>query len=234
MRPPADPLVVWSWVGSHLGVIGSATLQHLRLTALALAIGLLFSFPAGVVAYRHRRAYAPVTAVAGLLYTIPSLALFALLIPYTGLTTTTAETGLVSYTLLILVRNIVAGLAGVPADVKEAARGMGHSERQLLWRVELPLALPIIIAGVRIATVSTIGLVTVAALIGQGGLGALILQGLREQFNTPEIVGAALSVALAVGADLVLLGVQRLLTPWTKPSEARRTADMVTAAAAGA
>ena len=235
MRVPADPLVDWSWLRSHTGEISSLTLQHVKLTAIAVAIGLAVSFPLGVLAHRHRKAYPPVSWVTGLLYTIPSLALFALLVPYTGLSTTTAEIGLVSYTLLIIIRNIVAGLDAVPADVAEAARGMGYTERQLLWRVEVPLALPVIIAGVRIATVTTIGLVTVTALIGQGGLGSMILDGLRLSFATPGLAGAALSVALAVVADTVLLGVQRLLTPWTKPSETRRTVQRATpVAVAGA
>jgi osmoprotectant transport system permease protein len=137
-----------------------------------------------------------------------------LLIPFTGLSLLTAEIGLVSYTLLILVRNIVSGLQSVPADVREAATGMGYTSQQLLWRVELPLALPIIIAGLRVATISTIGLTTVTALIGQGGLGFLILQGIQRFFSTPLIVGAVLSVAVAIAADGLLLVVQRWATPW--------------------
>src|SRR5207249_4871301 len=140
----------------------------------------------------------PITWVAGLLYTIPSLALFALLIPWTGLSRTTAEIGLVSYTLLILVRNIVAGLRGVAPEIREAAVAMGYTPTLLLWRVELPLAAPVIIAGVRVATVTTIGLTTVTALIGQGGLGAFILEGIQRAFSTPLLLGATLSVALAV------------------------------------
>src|SRR5207237_5677060 len=134
---------------AHRGEILRLTVQHLELTAIAVALGFAASFPIAVAAYRHRRLYAPVSWIAGLLYVIPALALFALLVPYTGLSTTTAEIGLVSYTLLILIRNIVAGLSGVPADVREAARGMGYTERQLLWRVEVPLAMPVIIAGLR-------------------------------------------------------------------------------------
>jgi len=152
------------------------------------------------------------------LYTIPSVALFGFLVPYTGLSTTTAEIGLVSYTLLILMRNTVVGLDGVPEDVRDSARGMGYSERQLLWRVELPIAVPVLIAGIRIATVTTIGLVTVTALIGQGGLGHFILVGLQRfgNNNTATLLGAVLSIVLAVVADGLLLGVQRLLTPWAK------------------
>jgi osmoprotectant transport system permease protein len=157
-----------------------------------------------------------VTVVSGLLYTIPSLALFAALQPFTGLSTTTAEIGLVSYTLLILIRNIVAGLDGVSADVKEAAIGMGYTRRQLLWRVEIPLALPAIVAGLRIATVTTIGLVTVTALIGKGGLGYFILLGLSRTFTTAIILGAGASVLLAILADFVLLRAERLLVPWSR------------------
>lgn len=198
----------------HSNEIGQRLGEHVKLTALAVAIGMAISLPAGVFAYRHRRLYPPITWVAGLLYTIPSLALFAFLTSYTGLTTLTAEIGLVSYTLLILIRNVVAGLEGVPSDAKEAAAGMGYTPTQLLLRVELPLALPVIVAGVRIATVTTIGLVTVTALIGQGGLGYFILLGLRRFFSTPIVVGAGLSVLLALITEAALVGTQRLLTPW--------------------
>lgn len=210
------PLFEPDWVMSNLDRIGERLAEHAYLTLLAVGIGLAICLPVGIYAYRHRRVYAPVTWVAGVLYTIPSLALFAFLTAYTGLTTLTAEIGLVSYTLLILVRNVVAGLDGVPPDIREAARGMGYSPRQLLWKVELPLAFPVILAGIRIATVTIIGLVTVTSLIGKGGLGFFILQGMRRFFNTPIIVGATLSVLLAVTADLGLLGLQRLLTPWAR------------------
>jgi osmoprotectant transport system permease protein len=215
------PLFEWDWVMDHLAEIGQRTWEHVVLTVLAVAIGLAISFPLGVFAFRHRRAYAPITWVTGLLYTIPSLALFVMLLPIFGLSTTTAEIGLVSYTLLILIRNIVAGLDGVPPDTKEAALGMGYTRRQLLWRVELPLALPVIIAGIRIATVTTIGLVTVTALIGRGGLGHFILQGLNLFFSTPTILGAVLSVVLALAADGLLLLAQRVLTPWARAARVR-------------
>jgi osmoprotectant transport system permease protein len=162
--------------------------------------------------------YSPVTWVAGVLYTIPSLALFALLIPFSGLSILTAEIGLVSYTLLILVRNIVGGLRTVPPDVREAAIGMGYSQWQVLWRVELPLALAVIIAGVRVAVVTTVGLVTVTGLIGQGGLGALIIQGIQQFFATPLVIGAVLSIALAVVLDGALVLIQRQVTPWARPA----------------
>jgi osmoprotectant transport system permease protein len=212
----AEPLIRWNWVFDHLDEIRFQFLEHLELTVIAVTVGFAISLPIAIYAYRHWRVYAPVTFVTGLLYTIPSLALFVLLQPFTGLSTLTAEIGLVSYTLLILIRNTVAGLRGVPEDVKEAARGMGHTNRQILWRVELPIAVPAIMAGVRVATVTTIGLVTVTALIGKGGLGQLILQGLQTFFSTKTIVGATLSVAFALAADGLLLGTERALTPWAR------------------
>lgn len=206
----------FDWVFDNRDDLWLAIGEHFWLTFLAVAIGFVISFPVAIYAFRHRRAYGPVTVVSGLLYTIPSLALFAALQPFTGLSTTTAEIGLVSYTLLILIRNIVAGLAGVSGDVKEAATGMGYTRRQLLWRVEIPLALPAIVAGVRIATVTTIGLVTVTALIGKGGLGYFILLGLSRTFTTAIILGAGMSVVLAIVADFVLLRAERVLVPWAR------------------
>jgi osmoprotectant transport system permease protein len=211
-----EPLVEWDWVIRHVDDILRQLLQHVELTVIAVVIGFAISFPIGIYAFRHRSFYPPVSWAAGLLYTIPSLALFALLIPFTGLSTTTAEIGLVSYTLLILIRNVVAGLRSVPADVKEAALGMGFSSRQLLWRVELPLAAPVILAGLRIATVTTIGLVTVTALIGKGGLGAFILLGIGRFFSTPLVVGSVLSILFAIVADGLLLGTQKLVLPWAR------------------
>ena len=216
LRLATEPLVRWDWVVDHLDEIWAQTLEHLQLTALTLLIGFAISFPLALLAHRHRRLYPPITWVTGLLYTIPSLALFVTLIPITGLSTTTALIGLVSYSLLIFIRNTVAGLDGVPEDAKEAARGMGYTQRQILWRVEVPLAMPVIVAGVRIAAVTTIGLVTITALIGLGGLGKFILDGLQLFFPTATIVGAVLSVALALAVDGALLLVQRLMTPWAK------------------
>ena len=218
----AQPLFEFDWVLDHLDDVWQRLGEHIVLTLLAVGIGLAISFPLAILAHRHRRLYAPITWFTGLLYTIPSLALFALLVPITHISTTTAEIGLVSYTLLILIRNIVTGLDGVPADVKEAAQGMGYTDRQILWRVELPLALPAVVAGIRIATVTTIGLVTVTALIGKGGLGFFILRGLRQFFSTAIILGAGLSVILAVFADALLLGAEWLLAPWRRA--ARRAA----------
>ena len=188
------------------------------LTAIAVAVGMALSLPLGVAAHRWRLLRNPLLTVAGILYTIPSLALFALLIPYTGLTVLTAEIGLVGYTVLILIRNVVVGLESVPPDVLDAADGMGYRPLARLVRIELPLALPAIFAGLRIATVTTIGLVTITALIGLGGLGQLILRGLIESFHTPLVVAFALSIALALVADLALAGAQRLAVPWARES----------------
>ncbi|MBV8982122.1 MAG: ABC transporter permease [Acidimicrobiia bacterium] len=206
----------WNWVSSHTDVLFHALRDHIELTLIAVGIGMLISVPLALLARRWRWFEAPVLSVTGILYTIPSIALLALLVPWTGLTRTTAEIALVSYTLLILIRNIVAGLAGVPPDVREAAEGMGYTSTRQFTRVELPLALPVIIAGIRIAVVTTIGLVTVTAVIGQGGLGQLILDGLIRDFRTEVVVGSALCVALAVIADLALIGVQRIAMPWAR------------------
>jgi osmoprotectant transport system permease protein len=212
----SEPWIRWNWVGDHVDLILGDLGQHVELTVIAVGVGLLIAIPIGVLAWRYRGSRAPVLGLAGALYTIPSLALFALLVPWTGLTVLTAEIGLVSYTLLILVRNIVVGLDGVPAEVRDAALGMGYRPLRQLLRVELPLALPVIIAGLRIATVTTIGLITITALIGEGGLGQLLYDGLQRDFRTPLVVGSVLSVALAVVADLALALVQRLLTPWRR------------------
>jgi osmoprotectant transport system permease protein len=229
----AEPLIRWSWVGDHLDEIWSRFLEHIELTVLAVVIGLAISLPLAVFSHRHRRAYPPITFVTGLLYTIPSLALFVFLVPFTGLSVLSAEIGLVSYTLLILIRNIVAGLDGVPEDAKEAARGMGYTNRQMLWRVELPLALPVIVAGIRIATVTTVGLVTVTALIGKGGLGHFILDGLQNFFATETLIGAVLSVVLAIVADVLLVWVERLLTPWSRAGRRPVASRKVRLAGAG-
>jgi osmoprotectant transport system permease protein len=206
--------VDWEWVADHRILILELVQAHVELTVLAVVLGLVLSFPLALAARRWRLLYGPILSAAGVLYAIPSLALFALLLPWTGLTRTTALIGLVSYTLLILVRNVAAGLDGVAPEVLEAATAMGMRAPLRLLSVELPLALPAVVAGIRVATVTTIGLVTVAALIGHGGLGQLILDGLNRDFPTPLLVGSTLSVALAAVADLALVGAQRLLSPW--------------------
>jgi osmoprotectant transport system permease protein len=206
--------VNWAWIPANIGTLVEATIDHIVLTAIAVGVGLAIAMVLAIVIHRDRRAYGPVTAVTGLLYTIPSLALFAFLVPITGLSLLTAEIGLVSYTLLILVRNIVAGLDSVPPDVRETADGMGYSWGQRLWRVELPIALPLIVAGLRIATITTIGLVMVTALIGEGGLGQVMLRGFNFRNWTAVYAGAAITLALGIVVDLVLVWVGRLATPW--------------------
>lgn len=207
----------WEWIGRNLDELGMRTLDHVVMTALAVGIGFAISFALALAIRRNRRLHGPIIAVSGTLYAIPSLALFALLIPFTGVQSlATAEIALVSYTILILVRNILAGFDAVGPDVLEAARGMGYTSWQRLWRVELPIALPIIIAGLRIATVTTIGLVTVTALIGLGGLGYVIIElGFNRFFLTATLVGAAGSVLLALLADRAFVLLERRLTPWS-------------------
>ena len=212
-------MIDWAWLGGHLDAIAYRTLQHVYLASIGVAVGFAISFALALAAARYRALYPPISALAGILFTIPSLALFAALISITGFSVVTAEVPLVMFTLVILIRNIVAGLDGVPDDVVEAADGMGHSRRQRLWRVELPLALPLIVAGLRLATVSTIGLVTITGTISDafGGLGYFILDGYhRGNFLTEMYAGAVPSILLALGADLLFVRAQRRVTPWTR------------------
>src|SRR2546423_1715913 len=211
-----DPWIRWSWISGHADVITAALIQHTQPTAIAVVVGLVIAVPLGLVAWRSRLFRGPIFSLPGILYTIPSLALFSALVPFTGFTILTAEIGLVSYTLLILIRNIVVGLSSVPDEVREAARGIGFRPLAQLVRIDLPLAIPAIVAGLRSATVTTIGLVTVTALIGEGGLGSLIYDGLLRNFKTPLVVGTVLCVALAVMSDLGLAGLQRVVTPWAR------------------
>jgi osmoprotectant transport system permease protein len=206
----------WDWFQSNWSdIFQPAIVQHVKLAAIAIVIGFAISSVLALVAYRVRWVETPITVVSGALYTIPSLALFQLLVPITHLTVTTAEIALVSYTLLILFRNMLAGLRGVPQDVRDAARGMGLTQRQVLWRIELPLALPAVIAGLRIATVTVIGLATVAAFVIDEGLGSPIFRAIQSGvFKTELIAAGGLAVALALVADGALVFVQRILTPW--------------------
>jgi osmoprotectant transport system permease protein len=213
-------MIDWAWIARNPDQIGNALAEHLELTLIAVGVGFLLSFAATLVIYRFRRLYGPIAGVTGIIYTIPSLALFAFLVPFTGLSLLTAEIGLIGYTLLILIRNTVAGLDSVPPDVREAAEGMGYTGWQRLWRVELPLAMPVIVAGLRVATVTTIGLVMVTALIGQGGLGQLMLRGFSRGFPTAIYVGAFVSVVRALVVDAGLVAAQRAVTPWTRPRRA--------------
>jgi len=199
----------WDWVTAHWGdILQPHLVEHLKMTAIAVGIGFVIALAAALVAHRMNWFETPFSAFSALLYTIPSLALFQLLVPFTGLTLTTIEIGLVGYTLLILFRNILTGLRSVPEEVLEAGRGMGLTRRQLLTRIELPLAMPAVMAGVRIAVVTTISLATV-------------FYGLQTNFTTEFVATGALAVLLAVTADLALVVVQRVLTPW---SRARRPA----------
>jgi osmoprotectant transport system permease protein len=206
----------WGWFGDNWGkVFQPALLEHLYLTLIAIGIGCVIAFAAALFAYRMRWFETPFTLLSGFLYTIPSLALFQLLVPVTGLTTSTVEIALVSYTLLILFRNTLAGLRNVPVDVREAAQGMGLTNSQVLWRVELPLALPTIIAGLRIATVTVISLATVAAFVVNEGLGSPIFAAIQQNvFKTELYAAGVLAIALALAADALLVLAQRLATPW--------------------
>jgi osmoprotectant transport system permease protein len=190
--------------------------EHVLITVLAVGIGALLAFPLALLARRSGLLKNLVLGTSTVIYTIPSLALFSLLIGVTGLSITTVVTGLVLYSLTVLVRNMVAGLDAVPDDVLDAARGMGFGPRRLLWKVQVPLALPAFFAGLRVATVSTVALTTIGFLVGFGGLGNLIRSGLTGFFRAEVLTAAVLCVALAVAADLLILAAQRLSTPWTR------------------
>ncbi len=208
----------WGWIVRNLDEIGVRTFEHVLLTVIAIVIGFAISFVLALLIRRMSWLEGPIIGVSGVLYAIPSLALFAFLVPFTGIQNPlTAEIALVSYTILILLRNILAGLQSVPREVIEAADGMGYTPSQRLWKVELPVALPVIVAGLRIATVTIIGLVTVTALIGLGGLGYLIVDvGYRRFFLTATIVGSVGAVLLAVIADRGFVLLQHALTPWAR------------------
>jgi osmoprotectant transport system permease protein len=206
------------WLHAHWrDTLEPALVQHIELSAIAVGVGFAIAFALAIAGYRFRRLDPPIGVLADFLYTIPSLALFQLLVPLTGLTVTTVEVALVSYTLLILYRNMVAGLRAVPADVLEAARGMGLTRTQTFLRVELPLAAPAIVAGVRIAAVSTISIATVAAFVIPQGLGRPIFIALEQNLFKTEILAAGgLAIVLALVADTLLVLAQRALTPWSR------------------
>ena len=208
----------WAWIGSHLPQLAARTGQHIQLTAIALAVGFAISFAIGVAATRWRGIYVPAAIFAGVVFTIPSIALFAALVPITRLSILTAEIPLVLYTLVILLRNVVAGFDAVPAEVREAADAMGFRRTARLVRVELPLAVPLIIAGLRVASVSTIGLVTITAILGQtlGGLGFFIYEGMSRFFATEIYAGAIPTILLALVVDRLFVLVQRVATPWAQ------------------
>jgi osmoprotectant transport system permease protein len=211
-----DTWVDWRWVGDHGDEIFARLREHALLLGWSLLLALLIAIPLALASVARRGVYSTILLTTGVLYTIPSLAAFSFLLPFTGLSRLTAIIPLAAYSLLILVRNIVTGLEHVPADVQDAAIGLGYSPARKLWSVDLPLALPTIIAGIRIAVVTIIGLIPVSALIGQGGLGQLMTDGFQRDFYTPLVVGLVLTVAFAILCDALLLGVQRLLTPWAR------------------
>ena len=210
-----NPIIRWEWIVDEWDQIQEALIQHLELTFLSVALGMVVAAVLSATALRFRRLATPITGFTGFLYTIPSVALFGLLVPTFGLGRTAAVLPLAAYTLLILVTNTMAGFDAVSPAVRDAADGMGLTPVQRVLKVELPLALPYIITGLRIAVVSTVGLVTVAAIIGQGGLGSLILDGLQRTFWTPMTVGAVLSILLALVLDGLLYLAGRLATPWS-------------------
>ena len=216
-NPWFDPSYVADNWPSIVGYLG----EHVRLTVTAVVLGALIALPLALLARRSRLLSGSVLGLSTIVYTIPSLAMFAFVAPFTGLSTTTVLIGLVAYSLVILVRNFLAGLQAVPADVREAARGMGYGPARLLLRVELPLALPAFMAGLRIATVSTVALATVGVIVGHGGLGQLIVGGFNANFYRAEIVtGAVGCVLLALAADLLLVAAERALTLWTRAAVA--------------
>ncbi|MFJ9086534.1 ABC transporter permease [Streptomyces sp. NPDC102384] len=214
----------WSWIGSHGSDLATLTLSHLQAALSAVLFGLVISLPLAVVAHRVRPLRGFLLGMSNVLFTIPSIAVFVLLLPVSGLTRTTTVIGLTIYTLVVLLRNTVEGLDSVPAKTKEAAKAMGTRPMRTLLTVELPLALPVIMAGVRIATVMAISLVSVATYIGDGGLGQLFTDGFQRNFPTPVIVGVVLTLLLALVADALLVGAQRLLTPWARTRTRTRKA----------
>ncbi len=214
--PPGTKIFDFSWLASHLDEIAERLGQHLVLIVVPMIVGILISLVLAVWAVRQRGVYGPLTLLTGLLYTIPSLAAFAVLRPITGLSLITAWIPLTTYTLLILFRSFTAGFTAVPAEILEAAEGMGYTRRQRLFRVELPLAVPLMIAGVRLASVTSIGLATIVAVLGDsfGGLGQLITEGIQFLFPTKYLLGAILSILLAFTADFLFVRIERLVTPW--------------------
>lgn len=217
----ADCLLENAWlcpeyVTSRRPEILAALSAHVQITVLSVVLGALVALPLAVLARRVRAVRPVVLGASTALYTVPSLALFSVLLPFTGLSRTTVVTGLVLYSLTILVRTVLTGLEGVPEEVRDAARGMGFSPRALLWRVELPLALPVVVSGLRVATVSTVALTTVGTIVGNGGLGDLVFDGLRTDFRAEVLTASVLCVVLALVLDAALLLAGRVLVPWRR------------------
>ena len=210
----ADNGICPGWIADNIDRYWSPFLQHLFLTVVSVAIGFVIAFALALLAHRRRWLVGPIVQVTGVLYTLPSIAVFFLLLPVTGRGNTTAIIALVSYSLLIIFRNIITGLDNVPAETKDAGRGMGLTDRQLLWRVELPLALPEILAGLRIAATTTVGLATLAFFAGAGGLGEQIFADIV--FKSNVVTAGALALLLAAALDVIILLVQRAVTPWTR------------------
>ncbi|GIG59210.1 ABC transporter permease [Longispora fulva] len=206
----------WSWIPDHRDLLGRLIADHLQMAVLPILFGLVIALPLGVACARWPRLYGPVLAVTSALYALPSLALFIFLLDFTGLEITTVIIPLTLYTLSVLVRNVVEGLRGVPDSVRQSAVAMGFGAVRRLVQVELPIALPVVIAGLRVATVSNISLVSVGSLIGFGGLGTLFTSGFQIAYSTPIIVGIVLVVGLALIADTLLVLAQRVLTPWSR------------------
>ncbi|GIJ78020.1 osmoprotectant transport system permease protein [Micromonospora phaseoli] len=214
---PGNPWFSWQYVRDNSDTVLAALRDHTTLTVRAVLIAALIAVPLAVVAYWYRPLTGPILALTGVLYTVPSLALFAFVAPYLGIGVATVLTVVVLYALLVIVRNTVAGLNQVPAEVREAAEGMGYSRWGQLLRVELPLAVPGILTGLRLATVSTVALVTVGVVIGRGGLGQIIFAGFQNNLYKAQIMtGTLLCVLLALVLDLLLIGAGRLLTPWLR------------------
>ncbi|GAA1889304.1 ABC transporter permease [Actinomadura bangladeshensis] len=206
----------WGWIGEHTDSLGEHAVLHLRLALLPVLFGLLISLPLGVACRRWGWLYPPALTLANIMYAIPSLALFMLFIDYTGLNPSTVMIPLTLYSLSVLVPNVVDGLASVSEPVRQAATAMGFGPLRRLLQVELPIAVPIVIAGTRVAAVSSISLVAVGQLIGQGGLGADIIRGYQLQFQTQIVAATALIILLALATDAILVLVQRVLTPWAR------------------
>ncbi|QIK74539.1 ABC transporter permease [Nocardioides piscis] len=205
-----------AYVSDYRQELVDATTQHLLITVAAIGLSIVIAFPLALLARRVRRLESAILGVSTALYTVPSLALFPLLVPFTGISATTVVIGLALYALTILVRSILDGLRSVPDEVRESARGLGYAPAGQLLRIELPLALPVMLAGLRVATVSTVALTTVGALVANGGLGNLIADGVRTDFKAELLAACLLCVAIAVLLDLAIVGLQRLTTPWTR------------------
>ncbi|HEX3172846.1 MAG TPA: ABC transporter permease [Solirubrobacterales bacterium] len=211
-----DELFCWDWAKENIDRYGTPTVQHLELVVVSVLLGFAIAMALALLAHRHPWLRPPTLAGTGILYTIPSVAFFFLLEPLTGRTAETAIIALSAYTLQIIYRNTMVGLANVPASVRDAARGMGQTDRQVLWRIELPLATPEIVGGVRIATVSTVALATLATFVNGGGLGEPIFHGAGIDFQTNIIIAGGIAILMALSFDLALLAIQRLATPWRR------------------